>query len=154
MCGVSYKSGRSRQRSRRAGRVYFDIFKTDGRARQRSGRFISRGACPFQGNLDEAEILAYKASFLAESSRQSIIRLGTALKLAEIAVEKSDTEGWQRAIASMEQAASYPGQNSYVLRSAVEMLRSLLFNQLVHEERVDEWLKKAKRKDGYYRLCG
>ncbi len=40
---------------------------------------------------------------------QSIIRLGTALKLAEIAVEKSDTEGLQRAIASMEQAASYPG---------------------------------------------
>jgi LuxR family maltose regulon positive regulatory protein len=98
----------------------------------------------FRGNLDEAEILAYKASFLAESSRQSIIRLGTALKLAEIAVEKSDTEGWQRAIASMEQAASYPGQNSYVLRSAVEMLRSLLFNQLVHEERVDEWLKKGE----------
>lgn len=98
----------------------------------------------YRGDLKEAEILAYKAGFLAESSRQSMIQLGAALHLAEIAVEKSDMEGWQRAIDSMERAASYPEQSSFVLRSAVEMLRSLLLNELQHQRRIDDWLKNGE----------
>lgn len=101
----------------------------------------------YRGDLNGAEILAYKASFLAESSRQSMIQLGSALHLAEIAVEKSDTEGWQRAINSMERAASYPEQNNFVLRSSVEMLRSLLLNELGHQERIDNWLKNGQTGD-------
>ena len=98
----------------------------------------------YRGNLGEAEILAYKASFLAESSRQGMIQLGAALHLAEIAVEKSDMVRWQLAIDSMERAASYPEQSSFVLRSAVEMLRALLFNELQHQERVSDWLKNGE----------
>jgi len=95
----------------------------------------------YRGNLNEAEILAYKASFLAESNRQSVVQLGAALHLAEIAVEKSDMAGWQRAIGSMERAASYPGQNNFVLRSAIDTLRALLLNELGHQARIAGWLK-------------
>lgn len=98
----------------------------------------------YRGNLNEAEILAYKASCLAQRHQQSIVQLGAALHLAEIAVEKSDTEGWQRAISFMEQGASYPGQNNFVLRSAEDMLRSLLLNELNHQTRIAEWLKNGE----------
>ncbi|MEN6325733.1 MAG: LuxR C-terminal-related transcriptional regulator [Syntrophomonas sp.] len=98
----------------------------------------------YRGNLNEAETLAYKASFLAESKQQSMVQLGAALHLAEIAVEKNDLAGWQNAISSMEQAASYPGQNNFVLRSAVDMLQALLLNELQHQNRIADWLKKGE----------
>ena len=72
------------------------------------------------------------------------MQLGAALRLAEISVEKSDTAGWRRAISSMEKAASYPGQNNFVLRSSVEIIRAVLFNQLRHQERIPDWLKEGK----------
>lgn len=95
----------------------------------------------YRGNLNEAEILAHEASCLAQRYQQSIVQLGAALHLAEIAVEKCDAGGWQRAISSMEQAASYPGQNNFVLRSAVDTLRALLLNELNHQARIADWLK-------------
>ncbi len=98
----------------------------------------------YRGDLNGAEILAYKASFLAESSRQSVVQLGAALHLAEIAVEKSDAASWQRAITSMERAAANPGQNNFVLRSDVDILRALLLNELQHQERIDDWLKSGE----------
>lgn len=98
----------------------------------------------YRGNLNEAEILAHKAIFLAESKRQSMVQLGAALHLAEIAVEKTDAVGWQSAISSMERAASCPGQNNFVLRSAVDMLRALLLNELQHQTRIGDWLKSGE----------
>lgn len=97
----------------------------------------------YRGKLNEAEILAYQASCLAQRDQQSIVQLGAALHLAEIAVEKCDADGWQRAISSMEQAASYPGQNNFVLRAAVDTLRALLLNELKHQARIPEWLKNG-----------
>lgn len=47
-----------------------------------------------RGNLNDAEILAYKAIFLAESKRQSVVQLGTTMLLAQIALHKADTAGW------------------------------------------------------------
>ena len=59
-----------------------------------------------RGDLPDAEILAYKAAFLAESKQQSVVQLGAAILLAHIALHKADTAGWERAHASMERAAS------------------------------------------------
>lgn len=97
----------------------------------------------FRGNLDEAETLARQASHLAQRDQQSIVQLGAALRLAEIAVEKCDADAWQRAISSIEQAAYYPGQDSFVLHSAVDMLKALLLNQLKHQACIPEWLKNG-----------
>ena len=99
----------------------------------------------YRGDLNESEILCYKADFLAENKQQSVVQLGVALHLAEIAVEHSDTKAWQRAINSMEQAASYPGQTNFVLRSSVEILRGVLLNEINHQTRVEEWLKNGER---------
>lgn len=98
----------------------------------------------FRGNLIEAEMLAYKASYLAESKQQSVIMLGAALHLAEIAVEKSDMARWQQAIKSMEGAASIQVQNNFVLHSEVEMLRAILLNELKHQSRISDWLKNGE----------
>ena len=60
-----------------------------------------------RGDISEAEILSYKAVFLAESNRQNIVRFGATLYLADVALNKRDTAGWQHAIGSMERAASF-----------------------------------------------
>ncbi len=98
----------------------------------------------YRGDLNEAEILLYKAGYLAKSSQQNIIQLGVALHLAEIAVEKADMEGWQRTIAAMESAASCPGPCGFVLPSAVDTVRSLLFIELGHQKRITPWLKNGE----------
>ncbi len=94
-----------------------------------------------RGDLNEAEILAHKAIFLAESKQQSIVQLGATLQLAQVALHKADTAGWQHAINSMERAASYPGQNSFVVRSALDIMRGMLLVELQQTEGIAGWLR-------------
>ncbi|HOS69447.1 MAG TPA: LuxR C-terminal-related transcriptional regulator, partial [Bacillota bacterium] len=101
----------------------------------------------YRGNLSEAEILAYKAAFLAESRQQSIILLGATMLLAEIALHKADTAGWQNAISSMERAASFTSQDSFILRQALDISRGALFSELQQIERIADWLKKGDFSD-------
>ena len=96
-----------------------------------------------RGNISEAEIFAYKAAFIAESKKQSIIQLGAALQLAQVALHKADTEGWQHAINSMERAASYPMQNSFVVRSALDIMRGMLLVELQQLDGIADWLKNG-----------
>lgn len=95
----------------------------------------------YRGDLNQAEILAYKAIFLAEINRQSIVQLGATLHLCEIAVEKSSFEEWQSALNSMEHAASF--QNNAVVRTVLDTQRGLLLNELEHHDRIPDWLKSA-----------
>lgn len=96
------------------------------------------------GSLQESEILSYKAVFLSESNKQSIVQLGATLRLAQIALHKADTEGWQNAISSMEHAASYPSQNTFIVRSVLDMVRGILFNELIKHEKIADWLKQGQ----------
>jgi LuxR family maltose regulon positive regulatory protein len=57
-----------------------------------------------RGGVAEAEILCYKAVYLAESKRQSIVQMGAAMVLAHIALHKADTMGWQQALDTLERA--------------------------------------------------
>lgn len=98
----------------------------------------------FRGNINEAEMLAYKTSFLAESKQQIIVQLGAILHLAQIAVEKSDMTGWQQAIDSMERAASLHGQSNFLIQSEVEIVRAILLNELKFQFRIPDWLKKGE----------
>ena len=97
----------------------------------------------YRGDLDLAEILIYKAVFLAESNRQSIVQLGATLHLCEIAVEKSDFSMWNSAFDSKEHAASM--QNNAVIRTVLDIIRGLLLNELGCQERIADWLKNADK---------
>ncbi|MEL7610396.1 MAG: LuxR C-terminal-related transcriptional regulator [Bacillota bacterium] len=98
----------------------------------------------YRGETGEAEILAYKALFLAESKQQSIIQLSAARLLAEIAQIRADTAGWRSAISSMERAASYASQNTFVVRSVLDTVRGLLLAELQVPADMAEWLKKGE----------
>jgi LuxR family maltose regulon positive regulatory protein len=93
----------------------------------------------YRGDLKQAEVLAYKAIFLAEANRQSIVHLGAAMHLCEIAVEKSSFKEWQSALDSMEHAASY--QSNDAVRVVLDTQRGLLLNELGYPERIPDWLK-------------
>lgn len=95
----------------------------------------------YRGDLRQAEVLAYKAIFLAETNRQSIVQLGATMHLCEIAVEKSSFEDWQNALNSMEHAASF--QNNAAVRTVLDTQRGLLLNELGHKDRIPGWLKSA-----------
>ncbi len=96
-----------------------------------------------RGNLESAEIFAYKAAYLAESKQQSIIQLGAAMMLANIAVIKADMPGWQNAVASMERAASYAHQNTFVVRTVLDIVRGTLLAELKSHTRIADWLQKG-----------
>lgn len=96
-----------------------------------------------RGNISEAEMLAYKASYVAESKNQSIIQLGATLQLAQVALHKGDTEGWQHAINSMERAASYDLLNSFVINAALDIMSGMLLIELQLVDKIADWLKKG-----------
>lgn len=97
-----------------------------------------------RGNLNDAEILTYKAVFLAESKRQSVVHLGATMLLAEITLHKADTAGWQHAISSMERAASFPAQNNVVIHSLLDTIRGILLNELQEHTPIANWLQKGE----------
>ncbi|SMC65381.1 LuxR family transcriptional regulator, maltose regulon positive regulatory protein [Papillibacter cinnamivorans DSM 12816] len=96
-----------------------------------------------RGNLTDAEILTYQAITLAESSQQSMVHLRSTHQLAEIALQKMDLVGWQNAIRSMERAASYAAQNTFVTRLNIDILRGILLNEMHEQQKVAEWLQKG-----------
>jgi LuxR family maltose regulon positive regulatory protein len=98
----------------------------------------------YKGDLGAAEILAYKAAYLAENNRQSVILLGAAHLLAEIALHKADTAGWQNAVGTMERAASFAGQNNFVTRALVDIARGSLFFELQNQANIAGWLKNGE----------
>jgi LuxR family maltose regulon positive regulatory protein len=97
-----------------------------------------------RGNINEAEIFAYKAAALAESRRQSVVQLGATRLLGDISMHKADAAGWQHAISSMERAASYPLHNTFVTRSVLDMVRGLLLCELQEYMSIAEWLRNGE----------
>lgn len=104
---------------------------------------LFRAELAFQrGEIGEAEILSYKAVFLAESNGQNIVHLGATALLAQIALHKADTAGWQRAIGSMERAA--PGtQDTFISRATLDITRAVLLNELEDQGSIPQWLQKG-----------
>ena len=94
-----------------------------------------------RGNLGDAEIFAYKAAYFAECNQQSMVLLGAAMRLAEIALHKADAVGWQRAIDSMERATSFDTQDTFIVRSAIDIVRGILLNELQNQKNIADWLK-------------
>ncbi|MPM01862.1 HTH-type transcriptional regulator MalT [bioreactor metagenome] len=97
-----------------------------------------------RGNLADVEILAYKSIFLAESKEQSIVQMGATLQLAEVSLHKADAAGWKHAISSMEKAASFPSQNTYIVRSVLDTVRGVLLAELKDTGNIAEWLRAGQ----------
>ncbi len=95
----------------------------------------------YRGDLDMSEIFIHKAIFLAESYQQSIVQLGANLQLCEIAVERCDSELWDKAFNSMEHAATF--QNNAVIRTVLDIVRGLLLNEIGHQAQIADFMKNA-----------
>lgn len=96
-----------------------------------------------RGNISEAETLAFKSIYIAESKQQSIVQLGAALQLAQVALHKADTMGWQHAIDSMERVVSFPLQDPFVVRSALDIMKGMLLVELQQLTDIADWLKNG-----------
>ncbi len=96
-----------------------------------------------RGDINETEILSYKAVFLTESSNQSIIQLGASLYLAHASLHRKDYSSWQRAIDSMERAVSHAAHDTFVSRNELDIVRGVLLNELECHDKIAEWLKKT-----------
>lgn len=97
-----------------------------------------------RGNMAGAEILAHKAIFLAESKGQIIVQLGAAMTLANIALVKADTNGWQDAVGLMERAAARTGRNTALIRAVLDTVRGSLLVELNAQTRIADWLKNRE----------
>ena len=94
-----------------------------------------------RGDTVIAEIFAYKAVFLAENKQQKIIQIGAARMLAEVALHKADTAAWQRAVDTMEQAATGAAQNTPLFRAVLDVVRASLLIGLKAYMRIADWVK-------------
>lgn len=94
-----------------------------------------------RGDMRGAEILAHRAFFSAESKKQSIVQLGAAMALANIALAKADAAGWQAAVSLMERAVPRSGRNSALVRAVLDTVRGSLLVELGAQARIADWLK-------------
>ncbi len=94
-----------------------------------------------RGDMANAEIFAHKGAFAAEGKRQSIVQLGAAMILANIALWRTDTAGWQRAIDLMERVASGADRDTPLVRSVLDTVRGSLLVELGAQTRIADWLK-------------
>ncbi len=95
-----------------------------------------------RGDLSDAEIYAYKAMYLAQSKQQSIVQMSAVLQLAQVALHKADTAGWQNAVDSMKHAAA-PAQDAFAFRAALDIMRGMLFAELAQLDGIADWLKEG-----------
>ena len=94
-----------------------------------------------RSEIGNAEVLAYKAMYLAESKGQSIVQLGAALMLAHIAMVKTDISGWQNSIASLERAAANAKGNVSLIRTITDIARGSLLAELGTIDHIADWIK-------------
>ncbi len=106
-----------------------------------AGSLFRAEAAYYQGDMAKAEIHAYKAAFLAEGKRQTIIQLGAAKVLADIALVHADIGGWQQAMKAMERAASPVAHNTLLIRSVLDIVKASILNDLQEQDRIAAWLK-------------
>ena len=93
-----------------------------------------------RGDIAQAEVLVYKAMYLAENNHQTSIQLGAAMMLAHVAMLKFDTSGWQNSIAAMERAAANAKGNSSLIRTMTDIVRGSLEVD-IGAFRIADWLK-------------
>lgn len=112
-------------------------------AQGRGADVLFRSVLAYQrGEIDNAKILAYKAMYLAQNSRQTLIFLGAIHELGQIALHMADAASWQNAVNSLEQAGKTL-KCSLTSRMFFDISCALLLNELQQMEGIADWLKKG-----------
>ncbi|MCL2226774.1 MAG: LuxR C-terminal-related transcriptional regulator [Oscillospiraceae bacterium] len=92
----------------------------------------------------KAEVLAYKAAFLAEGKNQKIVQLGATRLLSSIAIIKADAEGWKHALSEIERAANESVQVGSALNYAIDVVRGALLSDIRDFANLADWLKNTE----------
>jgi LuxR family maltose regulon positive regulatory protein len=128
---------------------YLKIYAKLTNGHGRGGDVLFRAQLAFyRGDISDAEVLAYKAAYLAESNKQSVVLLGAAYLLAEIALYKADTAGWQNAVHSMERAVSFEWKYNSITRAMADITIGNLFFELGNQAKIARWLKNGEFSEG------
>ena len=94
--------------------------------------------------LDEAEILAYKAVYIAQGRKQHLIQRAGTFHLAGIALKKGDSTGWRNALEFLTQSIPDTLQRSFVLTSAQDTFRAAMLDELgMGDICATDWLKEG-----------
>lgn len=98
----------------------------------------------YRCDLNEAEILAYKAAFTAQSKKQNIIQLAATFHLAEIVLKNGDSAGWRNTSNFIMQSSPGVFQSSFVLPSTLDTLRGIMLSDLgISDDSAADWLKEG-----------
>ncbi|MDD2211645.1 MAG: LuxR C-terminal-related transcriptional regulator [Clostridia bacterium] len=97
-----------------------------------------------RGEIDKAEVLAYKASYLAKNAGKDILLMDAARILAHIAIHNNDLTTWNNALDTLEQAVGMNPMQSWLANSVRDLLLSELYCSIGLPERMIDWLKNGE----------
>ncbi len=100
--------------------------------------------CQFQ----EAEILAYEASYIAEQYQQVTLAYGVALLLGRVAISKNDLDEVRKAIHYLETKASNFEfmRGTQTNQTLLESVRSMILSMLGRISETNEWTRDLSQK--------
>jgi len=105
------------------------------------------GLCYYRGDFKQAELLAYKAAYLAETKHQSSLQMGAARCIAQINMQKMDMAAFSRAVEMLERTAKQHPEHSENMELMLEYERTDLFFEISVTEYAPEWIRNGEREN-------
>ena len=97
----------------------------------------------YRGDFNGAQLLCYKAVYLAESTGQASLQIGAAGCLGRISIHNMDMEVFSEAVDMLKQAAgSYPEYGN-ATKQMMEYERNELYLEIPITEYIPDWIKKG-----------
>lgn len=96
--------------------------------------------CYYRADIQKAELLCYKAAYLAEITGQDIIWMGALTQLAQIAIHRNEPENFRLALANMDKAVTRNPLNAPLGVLPLEYAHSALAAELEQPEKMAAWV--------------
>jgi LuxR family maltose regulon positive regulatory protein len=101
--------------------------------------------CYMKGDLNKAEMLAYKASYLAENNHQITVSFGSIMLLGMIRIAKSDFDGLKTEMNDIENTALIYGdyENLYMAEYLKDYVRIILHSLSIDVDQIALWYESG-----------
>lgn len=106
----------------------------------------------YRGNVREAELLCYKAAYMAEFAREDCLWMGAMYILAEVEIHNNRPEHYRQTLDGMERAATAHPVNASLCAINLDLAKGQLFAMLGQPDRVAAWITNEEFSGLFRRL--
>ena len=140
-CVIHTVTGKADEQGRQYSQFSELYEKLTGGGGRGAGELYQAGLHYYRGEFKQAELLCFKAAYLADSAHQYSLHMGAARLLAEICMHKTDMEAFSDAVALLKQAASTDSVYAPIVAQMLEFEYADLHLEISAIEHIPLWVQ-------------